>query len=143
MAEALTINIDTGIETVEIKNELGDVIGSFRFNPSDTNMAYRAEEAIAAINNLKIDEEKLRDLTSPESKEFCKFIGQQFDFVLGFEVADDIFRNLGVLSLVRNGDYYFEKAFEGIVGYVEKVTKQRVNKKLTRINKATAKYKKR
>ena len=142
MADTMKLSIDTGIETVEIENELGEVIGSFKFNPSDVNMAYRIETAAQAINDREIDEEKLKDVTSAEFKEFCDFLGQQFDYVLGFDVVDGIFAKVHMLTPVRNGDFYFEQVFDGIAGYVEKATKQRVNKRLAKIRKATVKYKK-
>lgn len=44
------------------------------------------------------------------------------------------------LTLVSDGDFYVEKVLEGIGNLIEQVTNQRLEKKKTKIQKATAQY---
>ena len=139
MAEVMKMKVETGAVTVEVEDERGKVIGSFDFNPADSNILKRYDKVVDFFNTQiaerenATDEEKLEALNA-----LAADIEGQFDFLLGYKVSDGLFGACGPLTVTKNGDFFFERALEGIGGLIESVTQKRLDKKLAKINKAVA-----
>ncbi len=133
--EAMTLNVDTGAQVIDI-NDKGEIIGRFRFNPTDPDIARRWPKVRDAMNALTLP----KNPTDDELFAVTDEIKKQFDFLLNYNVSDEIFSKCNPLTLVTNGDLYCENVLEGIAGIIEKVTNQRFEKKKVKIQKATAKY---
>ncbi len=139
MAEVMKLKVETGAVTVEVEDERGKVIGSFDFNPADSNILKRYGAVVDFFNTQiaqrenATDEEKLDALNA-----LAADIEGQFDFLLGYKVSDGLFGACGPLTVTKNGDFYFEQVLEKIGGLVEQVTQKRLDKKLAKINKAVA-----
>ncbi len=139
MAEVMKMKVETGAVTVEVEDERGKVIGSFDFNPADSNILKRYGAVVDFFNTQiaerenATDEEKLEALNA-----LAADIEGQFDYLLGYKVSDGLFGSCGPLTVTKSGDFYFEAALEGIGGIIEQVTKKRLDKKLAKINKAVA-----
>ena len=71
---------------------------------------------------------------------FSSEIRDQFVDLFNFAVSESIFSKCGPLTPVQYGDFFFEVVLDGIRGIIENVTNERVEKKMKKIRKATAKY---
>lgn len=135
--EKLTLKIDTGAVTVDVENENGKKIGEFEFVPTDTDIVNRYGSVVEFFNNVSFNENEGNEEIV---KKFSSQIRDQFDYLFNYPVSDSIFSRCGPLTPVQNGDFFFEVVLDGIRGIVEKVTNERVEKKMKKIRKATAKY---
>ena len=133
--EVMTLSVDTGSVLINVDDK-GEVIGQFRFNPSDLDILRRYEAVVDAMNAIVIPEDAGADDMLRVSDEIKK----QFDFLLNYNVSDGIFAKCNPFSMTAGGDFYFESVLDGIAGLIEKVTNQRIEKKRKKIEKATAKY---
>lgn len=135
--EKLTLKVDTGAVTVDVENENGKKIGEFEFVPTDTDIVNRYGSVVEFFNNVSFNENEGNEEIV---KKFSSQIRDQFDYLFKNPVSDSIFSKCGPLTPVQNGDFFFEVVLDGIRGIIEKVTNERVEKKMKKIRKATAKY---
>lgn len=133
MSKTLALNVDTGSILVEVKDK-GEKIGEFRFNPCDLDIAKRYEKVADVLSNLKVSDDPDMD----EVFAFSDKIKEQFDYLLNYKVSDAIFAKCNPLTPLADGKLYYVKVLDGIVGLFEQTTNQRMSK----INEATAKYRK-
>lgn len=133
MSKTLALNVDTGSILVEVKDK-GEKIGEFRFNPCDLDIAKRYEKVADVLSNLKVSDDPDMD----EVFAFSDKIKEQFDYLLNYKVSDAIFAKCNPLTPLADGGLYYVKVLDGIVGLFEQTTNQRMSK----INEATAKYRK-
>lgn len=133
MSETMKLNVDTGSVLIEVMDR-DEKIGEFRFNPCDLDITKRYEQVAKTFDNMKVSE-------NPDMEEVFAFsdkIKEQFDYLLNYKVSDAIFAKCNPLTPLSDGEYYYIRVLDGIVGLFEKTTNQRTAK----INKATAKYRK-
>lgn len=142
MAEILKLEVDTGASTIEIVDKDQEKIGEFKFNPADPGIVKRYENVVDFFNDVEFGQNLTDDQKVEEIKKLIDAIADQFDYLLGYKVADSLFGTCSPLAVIANGDFYFENVLEGIGNLVSKTTNQRINKKLAKIKKATAKYSK-
>ena len=132
--EVMTLSVDTGSVLIEVKDRGEEVIGTFRFNPSDMDIIRRYEKVVSSLDEIKIPDE-------PEPEEMLKVtdeIKKQFDYLLNYNVSDGIFAKCNPFSITANGDFYFENVLEGIAGLIQNITNQRIDKKKEKIKEAIA-----
>lgn len=135
--EKLTLKVDTGAVTVDVENENGKKIGEFEFVLTDTDIVNRYGSVVEFFNNVSFNENEGNEEIV---KKFSSQIRDQFDHLFNYPVSDSIFSKCGPLTPVQNGDFFFEVVLDGIRGIIENVTNERVEKKMKKIRKATAKY---
>ncbi len=136
MENVTKLVVNTGAMLIDVENEKGRKIGEFEIIPTDVDILNRYEQVADFFNAVEFSE-------SPETKELMDFaekIKEQFDFLFNYKVSDGLFSQCSPLTILTNGDFYFENVMEGIVGLIEKITDQRVKKKIAKVRKATAKY---
>ena len=133
--EVMTLSVDTGSVLINVDDK-GEIIGQFRFNPSDMDIVRRYETVVDALNAITIAE----DAGADELLKISDEIKKQFDFLLNYNVSEGIFAKCNPFSMTAGGDFYFENVLDGIAGLIEKTTNQRIEKKRKKIEKATAKY---
>lgn len=133
--ERMTLSVDTGSVIVDIDDK-GEVIGHFKFNPTDLDIVRRYEKVIASLETITVPEDADADAILAVSDEIKK----QMDYLLNYEVSSGIFATCNPLTLTENGDFYCENVIEGIGGLIEKIMDARIEKKTAKIQKATAKY---
>ena len=141
MAETMKLTVDTGAITIELVDEKGREIGTFDFNPSDSNII-RYKEVVEHFGEISQSIRDAGGLGEEEVGRISDEIAQQIDYLLGYNVSEQVFCRLGALTITGNGDLYFERVLDGIADVIEKITSQRVEKKLARVRKATEKYSK-
>lgn len=142
MAETMKLTVDTGAITIELVDEKGREIGTFDFNPSDSNIIRRYKEVVEHFGEISQSIRDAGGLGEEEVGRISEEIAQQIDYLLGYNVSEQVFCRLGALTITGNGDLYFERVLDGIADVIEKITSQRVEKKLARVRKATEKYSK-
>ena len=142
MAETMKLTVDTGAITIELVDEKGREIGTFDFNPSDSNIIRSYNEVVAHFGEISQSIRDAGGLGEEEVGRISDEIAQQIDYLLGYNVSEQVFCRLGALTITGNGDLYFERVLDGIADVIEKITSQRVEKKLARVRKATEKYSK-
>ena len=138
MADVMKLQLDTGAVTVEMEDESGRALGSFSFQPADSNLLKRYGAVVEHFNAIKLEQTEDEQRQAEQMSRLCDDIGQQFDYLLGGDVAKEIFAKCGPLTVTKNGDFFFEQVLEGVGALVEKVTKKRLDKKLARIRKTVA-----
>ena len=140
MSEAMKLHVETGAVTVDVEDERGLTIGQFDFNPADSNILKRYGAVVDFFNGVTFDEAASDEEQIAQMNKLADDIAGQFDYLLGYPVSESVFHRCGPLSVMRDGEFFFEKVLEGIGGIIEQVTKKRLDKKLAKIRRATAKY---
>ena len=135
-AENIKVKVNTGAVNVIIGDEFNEEIGSFKFIPTDLDIADRYEKSIGEFESIKIDENAEYD----EFKKISEKIKDIFDYLLNYKVSDTLFKVCNPLTPVNNGDFYFEVCLETIANIIEETFEKRIEKKKARIQKATSKY---
>lgn len=138
MSEVMKLKVETGAVTVEVEDERGKVIGTFDFNPADSNILKRYGAVVDFFNGLSQKEGLTEEEQVAELNRIQDQIGEQFDALLGYKVSDGLFGACGPLTVTKNGDFYFEQLLEKIGGLIESVTQKRIDKKLAKIRRAVA-----
>lgn len=132
-APVYELTVDTGAVTVPVKDKKGRVLGEFEFVPTDSNLLKRTQDVVDHFNSVK---------EIPELEAFADDVCEQFDHLFGDGTADGIFRTCGPLTVLENGDFFFEHVLSGITGLVEQTMKQRIERKLRKVKALTKGYKK-
>lgn len=130
MSEVYKLQVDTGVIDVPVYDK-DKQIGTITFNPTDMGIIERYETAVANIEKL----DAVDDISEIE-----KGLVEQFDYIFQSDTKSTLFCNVSPITVMANGDFFFETILEGVGGIVEKVTEKRLKKKKARIDKALAKY---
>lgn len=140
MSDSMTIRVNTGSILIHIEDTDGERIGEFKFNPSDVGILDRYEKVVDFFNTVKIPDDISDEQRAEEARKLNSDIAQQMNYLLGYDVAEKVFSRCGALALTDSGSFFFENILDGVGGLIEKTTKKRIEKKLAKVRKATAKY---
>lgn len=130
-----TITINDGLKTYEIKNQKGELLGEFSFNPMDSNLIERYNEGIKKLEAKEKEMSGKKDLSLEEIIEEDNFIKQTIDEILNAPVSEKFFSIMGVRSVI-NGKFYFEFVLE-VLG---RIIKEEANKQKLAMQKRIEKY---
>ena len=75
-----------------------------------------------------------------EIMEYSDHVKEQFDYLFGYQVSEVLFQKCGPLTIVSGGDFFFESVLDGISSIIEQITNERIEKKMAKVRKATARY---
>lgn len=142
--------VDDGSIEVPIKNNIGDVIGVFRFRPTDFNIvkryneiADRFGEVVKPLIDANInengegeDEESIKILFEAENKLF-----ELVDYMLDGNMAEAFFGKMNPFSPV-GGKFYCENALEAVGQFISRKFDSEIKQVSARVNKYTGKYNK-
>ena len=140
MDERMKLKVNTGVVTIDVENEHGTKIGEFDFNPTDSGILERYKAVVDFFNNVDIKEMATEDEQCEEIIKLENEIREQFNYLLGYDVAPGIFGRCGALTTLKSGKFYFENVLEGIGSLVSEAVAERTKAKLQRIAEATAIY---
>lgn len=140
MSENMKLTVNTGAIVIDLEDEKGRKLGQFDFVPTDSNILDRYEKVVEFFNSTKFQDGLTEEQSEQEMKNYAKAVREQFDFLFDYPVSQEIFSHCGPLTVVANGDLFFETVLDGIAGLIEKVLDQRIKKKLDKIKKVTGKY---
>ena len=136
------IVIDDGFKTYDIKNQEGKLLGSFSFNPSDTNIIHRHAEVVEALEKLELDISVNEKETSLNEafKSVEDVVFEKINYLLNADVAKDFFTVMGPFSPLASGQFFVESVLDAIGQAISAETGERVKKINSKIRKHTSKY---
>lgn len=130
------IIIDDGSKTYDIKNKSGKLIGKYTFNPSDTNIVARYNEAIKRIEAIKTTD-------YPETSDGLSKLGddikKEIDYIIGYDSCP-FFEITGTMSPLVTGELFFENVLGAIGKVIEIEMGKRVEKVRFKARKYSGKY---
>lgn len=135
----IILDVDTGLETVQIRDN-GEVIGEFKFNPADSNIATRFDSVAKYFAGVHFDDGLTESDQTEQLAKVCDEIKEQFNYLFGGNVADGIFQNCGPLSITSTGEPYFSYILDKIADIISTVCDERNKQKLERVRQAVGEY---
>ena len=123
--------IDTGIQTHQFFDKDDHIFASFRINPTDINLAARAQEAGEFLNLEKNKE--LKDIQTAAA--LNKEIEEKISYVLGYD-ASDLFGEVTATTIFPNGEMWAMVVLDAILNDVQPAIQERLKK----MDKAAEKY---
>lgn len=136
------IKINDGYKTYDIVNQDDKLLGSFSFNPSDTNIIHRHAEVVEALEKLELDISAKKDETSLDEafKAVEAVVYEKINYLLNADVAENFFSIMGPFSPLASGQYFIETVIDAIGQAISAETGARVKKINSKIQKHTSKY---
>lgn len=136
------IKINDGYKTYDIVNQDNKLLGSFSFNPSDTNIIHRHAEVVEALEKLELDISAKKDETSLDEafKAVEAVVYEKINYLLNADVAENFFSIMGPFSPLASGQYFIESVIDAIGQAISAETGARVKKINSKIQKHTSKY---
>lgn len=136
------IKINDGYKTYDIVNQDDKLLGSFSFNPSDTNIIHRYAEVVEALEKLELDISAKKDETSLDEafKAVEAVVYEKINYLLNADVAENFFSIMGPFSPLACGQYFIESVIDAIGQAISAETGARVKKINSKIQKHTSKY---
>ena len=138
MANTMTLSVDTGAINIDLRDKDGDKLGEFKFNPMDSGIISRYGTVVDFFNSVEFSDNLSQEQEIEKVKELDAAICEQFDYLLGYKVSGGMFASCGPLTVTSNGDFFFESILDGIGDLIEKISKQRLEKKLDKVRAAVA-----
>ena len=136
------IKINDGFKTYDIVNQDNKLIGQFSFNPSDTNIIKRYNDAIEQFEKV-FDEFKGMEEDAGTEEIIVKLDEKTYeliDSIFNSDVASNFFRIMGPFSPLASGQFYVATVIEAIGQALEAEIGERVKKMRSKIDKHTSKY---
>lgn len=136
------IKINDGYKTYDIVNQDDKLLGSFSFNPSDTNIIHRHAEVVEALEKLELNISANKDETSLNEafKAVEGVVYEKINYLLNADVAENFFSIMGPFSPLASGQYFIETVIDAIGQAISAETGERVKKINSKIRKHTSKY---
>ena len=142
------IVVSDGKRSIPIKNQLGEQIGVFRYNPTDINMVNRYNEIADKFADVTKPLEKAGITTDGqgEDDESIEIVNEVeanlielMDYMLDGNSREAFFSVTHALTPV-GGQFYFEKVFESIGAFLEKKFNAELSAMNNRVEKHTHGY---
>lgn len=141
--------VDDGSITVPIKNTIGELVGEFKFRPTDFNIVKRYNEisekfaevikpladANIDVNGEGEDEESMKILDEVEKNLF-----ELVDYLFDGNMAEAFFGKMHAFSPV-DGKFYCENVLNAVGEFISRKFDSEIKKISTRVSKYTHGYK--
>ena len=135
MAKVINTKIDDGILVFTFTNNEDEVFSSFKLNPTDINVAARAEELEECFEQFKASVQKVT--SGKEMAELNKQIEDKINYLLGYEASKDLFKEpITATTVFGNGQVFAYIVLDKIAEAIAK----RKKKMQAAVNKYTEKY---
>ncbi len=134
-----TIVINDGVKTYEIKNQKGELLGEFSFNPSDSNLIERYTEG---VKRLQEKEKELVNNSAKTAEEIIAeddFVKETIDEIFNANISEQFFSIMGVRSVI-NGKFYFEFVLETMGRIIKEESRKQRKAMQKRIDKYAKRY---
>lgn len=139
MAKIIDTSIDDGLFLFTFTNKQGEVFSSFKLNPTDINIAVRAEELEDFFNQMQESIKKVS--SSKEIAELNRQIEDKINYLLGYEASKDLFKEpITATTVFGNGQVFAYIVLDKIAEAVEPEIEKRKKKMQTAANKYIEKY---
>lgn len=146
--ESLDIVVDDGTVLVPVKNTFGEMVGEFRFRPTDFNIVKRYNEVAQKFgevvkplvdanidtNGEGADEESMKILNEVEAELF-----KLVDYLFDGNMAQAFFGKMHAFSPV-DGKFYCENALEAVGQFISRKFDEETKQISSRVDKYTHGY---
>lgn len=139
MSKTINTKIDDGILTFTFTNNQNEIFASFRLNPTDVNIAARAEEVSAFFEKT---EETVKNVTSAkEAAKLNELIQDKINYLLGYEASKDLFREpVTATTVFGNGQMFANIVLDKVADAIAPEIEKRRKKMQAEVDKYTEKY---
>lgn len=139
MSKTINTKIDDGILTFTFTNNQNEIFASFRLNPTDVNIAARAEEVSAFFEKT---EETVKNVTSAkEAAKLNELIQDKINYLLGYEASKDLFREpITATTVFGNGQMFANIVLDKVADAIAPEIEKRRKKMKAEVDKYTEKY---
>lgn len=138
MANINDISYNSGFQTFNFRDEDGELITSFKINPSDIGLMARCEE----VQEFFVSEKDFLEKADTPQKmlEVNNKIEQKIDYLLNTE-NDSVFKKpLTATTVMPDGTLFAELLINTVLDVVKPEIAKRAKAKKDRLAKYTAKY---
>lgn len=120
-------------------NNQNEIFASFRLNPTDVNIAARAEEVSAFFEKT---EETVKNVTSAkEAAKLNELIQDKINYLLGYEASKDLFREpITATTVFGNGQMFANIVLDKVADAIAPEIEKRRKKMQAEVDKYTEKY---
>lgn len=139
MSKTINTKIDDGILTFTFTNNQNEIFASFRLNPTDVNIAARAEEVSAFFERM---EETVKNVASAkEAAKLNELIQDKINYLLGYEASKDLFREpITATTVFGNGQMFANIVLDKVADAIAPEIEKRRKKMQAEVDKYTEKY---
>lgn len=139
MSKTINTKIDDGILTFTFTNNQNEIFASFRLNPTDVNIAARAEEVSAFLEKM---EETVKNVASAkEAAKLNELIQDKINYLLGYEASKDLFREpITATTVFGNGQMFANIVLDKVADAIAPEIEKRRKKMQAEVDKYTEKY---
>ena len=139
MSKTINTKIDDGILTFTFTNNQNEIFASFRLNPTDVNIAARAEEVSAFFEKM---EETVKNIASAkEAAKLNELIQDKINYLLGYEASKDLFREpITATTVFGNGQMFANIVLDKVADAIAPEIEKRREKMQAEVDKYTEKY---
>lgn len=139
MSKTINTKIDDGILTFTFTNNQNEIFASFRLNPTDVNIADRAEEVSAFFEKM---EETVKNVASAkEAAKLNELIQDKINYLLGYEASKDLFREpITATTVFENGQMFANIVLDKVADAIAPEIEKRRKKMQAEVDKYTEKY---
>ncbi|RGW23167.1 hypothetical protein DW776_00645 [Ruminococcus sp. AM30-15AC] len=139
MSKTINTKIDDGILTFTFTNNQNEIFASFRLNPTDVNIAARAEEVSAFFEKM---EETVKNVASAkEAAKLNELIQDKINYLLGYEASKDLFREpITATTVFGNGQMFANIVLDKVADAIAPEIEKRRKKMQAEVDKYTEKY---
>ena len=142
------IVVDDGYKLITVKNSLGEVVGKFRFNPTDINIVNRYREisdqfqdVLKPLKDAEITaegeagDEQSVDLVNEAEKKMIELM----DYMLNCDSREAFFSKTHLFT-PTDGNFYCQNVFESIGQFISMKFDSEIKKMHSNIDKHTHGY---
>jgi len=139
MSKTINTKIDDGILTFTFTNNQNEIFASFRLNPTDVNIAARAEEVSAFFEKM---EETVKNVAfAKEAAKLNELIQDKINYLLGYEASKDLFREpITATTVFGNGQMFANIVLDKVADAIAPEIEKRRKKMQAEVDKYTEKY---
>ena len=138
MGKTFDTQIDDGRVTFTFTNTDGELIASFKMNPTDVNLIKRCEE----VGNFftEASERMAQVHTGADVIALNQEIEEKFDYMLGYEAHRTLFNNLTATTILLGGEIFAIVVLDRIREGLEPEIEPRKDKMQTAMEQYTGTY---
>lgn len=138
MSKINDVTYNSGFQVFNFRDEEGELLTSFKINPSDIGLMARCEEVSVFFEKEK---EYLENASAPQQMlEVNNAIQQKIDYLLGTENNTVFVKPLTATTIMPDGRLFAELLMETVLNAVEPEIKKRAESQKKRLDKYTSKY---
>ena len=138
MAKTVDTNLGSSILKFTFTDEDGDVVASFRLNPTDVRLAGRIQEAASFFAQMA--KEAPADATVDDVLKYNNAVEDKICYVLGYDAKNSLFGFMSATTILEDGEMFAKKILDKIEAAVLPEIRKRKAALMAGVKKHTAKY---